>query len=243
MTSRKGWDKESYFTRAIHVISAGIAFFIASLLSLFRLSFWGKIQQTKDTEKQHTPPQKPYNAQRRPREYLTPAEVNRLIQAAQQTGRHAHRNATLILIAYRHGLRVSELTALQWGQVDFEAGLLHVTRNKRGIPSTQPLQALCIGALRKLKTDYAKSPYVFVSDTGKPISRWTVGKIVAQAGQLAELGMPIHPHMLRHATGFKLANDGQDTRSIQLYLGHRNIQHTVRYTELAPERFKSFWQD
>ena len=190
----------------------------------------------------HAPPTKPKNTDRRPREHLSHNEVNQLIQAAK-TGRHAHRNAALILIAYRHGLRVSELINLKWSQVDFEAGLLHVTRRKRGIPSTQPLQAPCIRALRRIKREYAKTPYVFVSSNGSPISRWAVGKIVAQAGQDAQIDMPIHPHMLRHATGFKLANDGQDTRSIQLYLGHQNIQHTVRYTQLAPDRFKSFWRD
>ena len=243
MTRKNGWDKGNYLARVVHIISVELALFITKFLWLFRISFWGKIRCVKNIDKKHTPPKKPYNAQRRPREYLTQAEVNRLIQAAQQAGRHAYRNATLILIAYRHGLRVSELVALRWGQVDFETGLLHVTRKKRGIPSTQPLQALCIRALKRLKKDYAKSSYVFVSSNGNPISRWTVGKVVAQAGQLAQLDMPIHPHMLRHATGFKLANDGQDTRSIQLYLGHQNIQHTVRYTQLSPDRFKSFWQD
>ncbi len=68
-------------------------------------------------------------------------------------------------------------------------------------------------------------------------------KIIARAGELAGLGFPVHPHMLRHACGFKLANDGHDTRAIQHYLGHKNIQHTVRYTELAPDRFNGFWDD
>jgi type 1 fimbriae regulatory protein FimB/type 1 fimbriae regulatory protein FimE len=67
--------------------------------------------------------------------------------------------------------------------------------------------------------------------------------MVARAGAAARIPFPVHPHMLRHATGYKLANDGQDTRAIQQYLGHRNITHTVRYTELAPQRFSGFWQD
>lgn len=71
----------------------------------------------------------------------------------------------------------------------------------------------------------------------------TFRKMLARAGNEAKLGMPIHPHMLRHSTGFKLANDGRDTRSIQHYLGHKNIQHTVRYTEVAVDRFKDFWPD
>ena len=71
----------------------------------------------------------------------------------------------------------------------------------------------------------------------------TVRKIVARAGELAGLGFPVHPHMLRHACGYKLANDGHDTRAIQQYLGHKNITHTVRYTELSADRFNGFWQD
>ena len=67
--------------------------------------------------------------------------------------------------------------------------------------------------------------------------------MVARLGVVADFGFPVHPHMLRHACGYKLANDGVDTRSLQAYLGHKNIQHTVRYTELAPTRFKNFWRD
>ena len=68
-------------------------------------------------------------------------------------------------------------------------------------------------------------------------------KILARAGQEAEFDLAVHPHMLRHSTGYKLASDGHDTRAIQHYLGHKNIQHTVRYTELAAGRFKDFWKD
>ncbi len=95
-------------------------------------------------------------------------------------------------------------------------------------------------------TFYRTTPettYLFVSERKAPLTADTVRKIVARAGQHAGIEFPIHPHMLRHATGYKLANDGQDTRAIQHYLGHRNIQHTTRYTELAADRFKSFWQD
>jgi hypothetical protein len=97
------------------------------------------------------------------------------------------------------------------------------------------------GALRRLERDYPETPYVFVSERQAPLTADTVRKIVARAGQHAGIQFPIHPHMLRHATGYKLANDGQDTRAIQHYLGHRNIQHTTRYTELAADRLKSFW--
>jgi len=189
------------------------------------------------------PPRRQANADRRTREHLTPDEVDRLMAAARRTGRHGHRDATLILIAYRHGLRVSELVALRWEQVDLKAGLLHVRRLKNGTDSTHPLRGPEIRALRRLRRDYPETPYVFVTERKGPLTTSAMRKIVTRAGELAGLAFPVHPHMLRHATGYKLANDGQDTRAIQHYLGHRNIQHTTRYTELAPDRFKDFWKD
>lgn len=159
-------------------------------------------------------------------------------------GRHGHRDATLILLAYRHGLRVSELIALRWDQLDLMGGLLYVSRLKHGVPSTHPLRGPELRALRRLRRDYPDSlSYVFTTERGGPLTDSGMRKIVARADEEAKLGFPAHPHMLRHACGFKLANKGHDTRAIQHYLGHRTIQHTVRYTELAPDRFKAFWQD
>jgi type 1 fimbriae regulatory protein FimE len=182
------------------------------------------------------------NADYRNREYLSEQEVNAVIAAATQVGRHGLRDATLILIAYRHGLRVSELVALRWDQVDLAQGLVHIARRKNGVPSVHPLRGPEMRALRRLQRDYPETPYVFVSERKAPLTPDAARKIVTRAGQQAGIEFPIHPHMLRHATGCKLANDGQDTRAIQHYLGHRNIQHTMRYTELAPDRFKDFWK-
>ena len=189
-----------------------------------------------------SPPRRVRNLERRTREHLTPDEVEKLMTAAGRLGRHGHRDATLILIAYRHALRVGELVALRWDQVDFAQGLLHVARLKNGSPSTHPLRGPEIRALRRLKREDEGS-YVFTTERGGPLTTSTVRKLIARAGEVAGIGFPVHPHMLRHATGFKLANDGHDTRAIQHYLGHRNIQHTVRYTEMAPDRFKGFWRD
>ncbi len=177
------------------------------------------------------------------REHLTPQEVEKLIKAASRVGRYGHRDATLILIAFRHGLRVSELVALRWDQIDLEQGLLHVSRLKNGVPSTHPIRGPEIRALRRLRRGYGTSPYVFTTERRGAMTDSSVRKIIARAGEQAKLGFPVHPHMLRHACGFKLANEGHDTRAIQHYLGHRNIQHTVRYTELAADRFKRFWRD
>lgn len=189
------------------------------------------------------PPRRVPNRERRTREHLTPAEVAALIAAAGRLGRHGHRDATCILLAYRHGLRVSELVALRWDQVDLKQGLLHVSRLKNGVASTHPLRGPELRALRRLQRDYPASPYLLTTERRGPLTDSAVRKIVQRAGVEAKLGNAVHPHQLRHACGYKLANDGQDTRAIQQYLGHKNIAHTVRYTELAPDRFKRFWTD
>jgi len=189
------------------------------------------------------PPLRRKNKDLRSREYLTSEEVDQLITAARSLGRHGHRDMTMILLMFRHGLRVSELVTLRWDMIDMKQGILHVSRLKNGVSSTHPLHGPELRALRKLKRDYPDTPYIFVSERKGPVTASNVRKIVSRAGDKANLGMPIHPHMLRHSTGFKLANDGRDTRAIQLYLGHKNIQHTVRYTELAVGRFKDFWTD
>ena len=179
----------------------------------------------------------------RPREYLTPNEVERVIAAAGKQGRHSHRDSTMVLVAYRHGLRACEIIALRWDQIDLKHGVMHVHRRKNGMPSTHPLRGPEIRALRKLARDYPETPYVFVTERGGAMTDSNFRKLVARAGRTAKIKMTIHPHMLRHATGYKLANDGRDTRAIQHYLGHRNIQSTVRYTDMSPTRFKDFWDD
>ena len=116
-------------------------------------------------------------------------------------------------------------------------------RLKRGVPSTHPLTAGEIRALRRLKNAVSDAAYVFLSERKGPLTDSSVHKMIAHAGEVAELGFPVHPHPLRHGCGYKLANDKQDTRAIQLFLGHKNIQHTVKYTELAAGRFQDFWRD
>lgn len=190
-----------------------------------------------------TPPRRQRNAERRPREYLTPAEVETLIGTAKKRGRYGHRDATMILITYRHGLRVGELCTLTWDQVDFGQGLLHVTRLKHGVRSVHPLGGEELRALRRLRRDQPEGRHLFQTERDAPMTPAGFRKTLARIDEASPLAFPVHPHMLRHACGYKLANDGQDTRALQHYLGHRNIQHTVRYTELAADRFKGFWLD
>lgn len=188
-------------------------------------------------------PKRHKHADVRSRKYLTEAEVERLRKAARGIGRNGLRNDTMILLAYRHGLRVSELVNLRWDQVDLDQGFLHVRRLKHGVPSTHPMTSGEIRALRRLANRTQENAYVFLSERRAPLTDSSIRKIIAQAGEIAKLGFPVHPHQLRHGCGYKLANDKQDTRAIQLFLGHKNIQHTVKYTELAAERFKDFWRD
>jgi type 1 fimbriae regulatory protein FimB/type 1 fimbriae regulatory protein FimE len=180
----------------------------------------------------------------RPREYLTPKEVDRLIDAAKKrTRRYGLRDATMILVAFRHGLRVAELCSLTWDQVDFAQGMMHVRRVKNGVPSVQQIGGEEMRALRALKRDDGAGRFVFMTERGAPMTSAGFRKLLARLGEGAQFPYRVHPHMLRHATGYKLANDGRDTRALQHYLGHKNIMHTVRYTELSPERFKNFWED
>lgn len=182
------------------------------------------------------------NAELRTREYLTDAEVQSLIDVAK-ANRYGHRDSTMILVAYRHGFRASELTDLRWDQIEFSSASLHVRRVKQGTPSTHPLLGDELRALRRLRREQVpKSPFAFTSERGSPFTTAGFARMIERAGVAAKLGFKVHPHMLRHACGYALANKGHDTRALQAYLGHRNIQHTVRYTELSPTRFKDFWR-
>ncbi len=188
-----------------------------------------------------TPIRRP-NSDYRKREHMTEGEVERLIEAAK-SNRHGHRDATMILVAYRHGLRASEVCNLEWAQVSFDTATLHVRRVKGSKPSTHPIRGDELRALRRLQREQEpKSPFVFVNERGTPFSTDGFNWIVKRAGAKAGLPFQTHSHQLRHSAGFKLAGDGHNIRAIQDYLGHRNIANTVRYTELSPTKFKDFWR-
>lgn len=181
--------------------------------------------------------------EKRTREHLTEQEVAALMAAASKVGRHGHRDAAIILLAYRHGLRCGELVSLKWAQVDFASATLHVVRLKRGTPATHPLDGASLRALRRLQRESEGGPFIFLSSRGGPLTTSLVRKMIARAGRLSGFPFLVHPHMLRHACGYALVNRGVDVRLLQGYLGHRNVQHTVRYAELAPGRFRGVWND
>jgi site-specific recombinase XerD len=189
------------------------------------------------------PPPRQHAWTRRSRDYLTPHEVDQLIHAARRTGRYGHRDATMILMTYRHGFRVSELVALTWSHINLQEGTLDVRRRKNGLNNTHPLRGPEIRALRRLRREWPATEYVFLSERNAPLTARTVQQIVFRAGRAAGIPFQVNVHALRHACGYKLANDGQDLRAIASYLGHRNLQSTMRYPEVNARRFGRFWQD
>jgi integrase len=149
----------------------------------------------------------------------------------------------MILIAFRHGLRATEICDLEWSQVEFSRNAsLHVRRIKNGTPSVHPLRGDELRALRELQRQFPDSTFVFATERGGPFTADAINRQIKSIGKRAELGFSVHAHMLRHACGYALANAGHDTRRIQSWLGHRSIQHTVRYTELSSVPFKEFWR-
>jgi integrase len=197
-----------------------------------------------ETQKKTVNPKlrKPKNQDVRPREHLRPEEMERLIDAAKCSGRYGARDALLLLMMFRHGLRVSEAINLRWSDIDWELANIYIRRLKKGNPSTHPIYPDEMRQLRVFKKQVKdKSPWIFMSERGAPLTDHTVRKIISRAGEVAGFDFPIHPHMLRHSCGYALAAKGTDTRRIQDYLGHKNINHTVRYTQLAPNRFDGLW--
>ena len=179
------------------------------------------------------------------RKHLTFAEVNRLI-AATKGSRNEARDRCLLLLMFRHGLRVSEATGLILSQVDLESRVLHVQRLKKGLSTTHPLRNDEIKIIKTWLKERAKMELAtnafFVSERRGPMNRKTAWLAIRNYGERAGLPLTAHPHMLRHACGFALADQGADTRLIQDYLGHRNIQHTVMYTAANPARFERLWR-
>jgi type 1 fimbriae regulatory protein FimB len=179
------------------------------------------------------------------RKHLTAGEVERLL-AAVKGSRNAERDRCLVLLLFRHGLRVSEACGLKLSQVDLESRVLHVSRLKKGLSTTHPLRAdeirLLRAWLKEREKMWPETDALFISERRGPLNRRRVWDALRKYGESAGLSLPVHPHMLRHACGFALADQGADTRLIQDYLGHRNIQHTVRYTAANPARFEKLWR-
>ncbi|EAW2451773.1 pilus assembly protein [Salmonella enterica subsp. diarizonae] len=183
------------------------------------------------------------------RKFLTHHEVNLLLQTVKD-GSDSARNCCMILLAYVHGLRVSELLSLQISDLELATKKIYIQRIKNGFSTVHPLQKEEVFVITKwlhernsMNVEYLdNNPWLFISRTGKPLSRQRFYNILAAAGENAGLDIKVHPHMLRHACGYSLADNGVDTRLIQDYLGHRNIRHTVVYTASNSMRFEKIWR-
>lgn len=176
------------------------------------------------------------------RNFLTELEVRRLLGSARRR-RHGTRDYLMVLLTYRHGLRVSELVDIRIRDLDLDASRIHVRRRKGSLSTVQPIEGDELRAIRAYlrERDDTKLPYLLLGERG-PLTRQAVNYLFKEIGQRAELTINIYPHMLRHSTGYYLANKGYDTRLIQDYLGHKNITHTVKYTRTAASRFEGLWR-
>jgi type 1 fimbriae regulatory protein FimB len=181
------------------------------------------------------------------RKYLTHHEVKQLLVAARG-GNDSLRNTCLIQMCFLHGCRVSELSCLRLSDVDMSGNTLYVNRLKNGLSTIHPLQGCekkSLVAWLTQRSDYEKESsdeWLFLSRRGNRLSRQRIYSLIRNLSLRAGLQINAHPHMLRHACGFALADQGADTRLIQDYLGHRNIQHTVLYTAANNSRFKTLWK-
>src|SRR5262249_49851247 len=195
------------------------------------------------TVSRRSPPKRVRNGERRDREHLTETEIEQLYQDAKRYGRYGPRDAVMIWMCFRHGIRVGELVALRWAaHIDFDSGTVRIERLKNGVPSVHPLSERELRGLRCLQKT-SQGRYVFTNERGAPVTeaafRKTLARIAATVPRLA--GLNVHAHMLRHSCGYALANRGMDTRSLQHFLGHRDIQNTAIYTVMAANRFDKVW--
>lgn len=183
------------------------------------------------------------NKEYRSREHLTFDEVQRLVRVAELRGRHPIRDKAVILLSFRHGLRAGEASTLRWDAVMLDRKTIYIQRLKGSVSGVHPLQPDEVELLQDLRQQYPKSHYLFVNERGEHLSTGAIAKIVKRCGELAELPMGCHPHQLRHACGFYLADMGTPTNDIQAYLGHRNISNTVIYTGSSAARFSKIqWE-
>jgi type 1 fimbriae regulatory protein FimE len=209
------------------------------------------------TEIRKETPKRLRNVDYRPREYLSEPEVERLVATAlkeghqrrqsksqgRHRGNHSCRNALMVLLAFRHALRVSELVRLRWDDIDFREQTLHCRRLKNGIDGRHPLASRELKLLNRLKKEQPALRYVFMSERGSPITSSSFLKLIRRLGEQAGFDFPIHPHMLRHSLGTALVTKEIPIRNIQVFMGHRQIQNTIRYAALSPQPHRNYWSD
>lgn len=183
------------------------------------------------------------DAHERRRDYITEEELERLVEAAKGS-RHRWRDAAIMRMLFRHGLRVSELCSMQVDDLDLNTSRVWVMRRKGSLSTEHPVQSDTMRVLKRYLKERGdvRLPWLFVSAQGNQLTRQSINYLVRVAGERAGLPMRVHPHMFRHGCGYALANRGHDLRAIQDYLGHRDPKHTARYTRTSAERFGELWR-
>ncbi|MBO0719310.1 MAG: tyrosine-type recombinase/integrase [Blastocatellia bacterium] len=178
------------------------------------------------------------------RKYLTETEINTFLRAARKT-RNGVRDYCLAMMAYRHGFRVSELIDVRLEELHLDAGRLSVRRLKDGTDSEHPIEGDELRAIRawlreRSSSRFAESRLLFLGERG-PLTRQAINYLFAAIGRKAGFTFKVHPHMMRHSCGYKLINDSRSTRHVQVYLGHKDIRETEKYTALNAECFRDFF--
>jgi type 1 fimbriae regulatory protein FimB/type 1 fimbriae regulatory protein FimE len=181
-------------------------------------------------------------AAKRRRDYILPQEVDLLLDTALQTGRHGHRNYTLILLGYRHGLKLGDLTDLRWRMVDLKGKKLQVTRGRNRVKTVHPLRRDELVALRKLKRDYPGGAHVFMTDRGGPLTGRSVSRVITEAGEAAGIKISLTPRVLRRGCAYALVSAGHNILAVQEYLRFGDIEKVLRYLELPRDPFRDFWK-
>lgn len=200
-----------------------------------------RAQATNRPNGKKQPSERPVDAHEREIDFLTARQIEQLMAGAKAS-RYPERNQLIILMLFRHGLRVSELTGLRRSDVNLDEARVWVERLKGSLSTEQPIEGDELRLLRRyLRTREDNLPWLIVSNRLGQMTRRNVQYIIEEAGRAAKLPFHVHPHMLRHSTGYHLANTNAGDRVTQDYLGHRNPRHTTRYTRTASSRFEGLW--
>lgn len=189
--------------------------------------------------------QPPRKKQRKERNYLTDSEAEALLKATKET-RNPERDHAMMLLALRHGLRVSELISVRLSDIDLEGCTIYVRRLKGSVSNEHMLDADEIRALRKWlqvrkQNIGCQSEWLFLSERGDQFSRFSINSLVKMLTKRASIQIKAHPHTLRHTTGRHLAKIGTNAFQIQRQLGHRSFSNTLQYVDISDVPLQRNW--